>query len=206
MRPKTTKADVPTTHDIMSHLHNEFVGWLQELKADIEVLGQSPQRWDGSLTPRTFQAAPGLISTTADGWSVDTTKASFLGVTAHWIEVKNGKWKLRAEVIGFRGISGEHSGANLGRYFLGVCERVGIVNAQRSKVTRFDVTNDNLIHMVNSFTLSRSTTHQTTQQHARQSRHFTADESFNGTARKTNSRMSFSSAVDKAVGLYILYP
>lgn len=38
MRPKTTKADVPTTHDVMSHLHNEFVGWLQELKADIEVL------------------------------------------------------------------------------------------------------------------------------------------------------------------------
>ena len=38
MRPKTTKADVPTTHDIMSHLHNEFVEWLQQLKADIEVL------------------------------------------------------------------------------------------------------------------------------------------------------------------------
>jgi hypothetical protein len=36
MRPKTTKADVPTTHDVMSHLHNEFVGWLQEMKADIE--------------------------------------------------------------------------------------------------------------------------------------------------------------------------
>jgi hypothetical protein len=86
---------------------------------------------------------------TADGWSVDATKASFLGVTAHWIEVKDKKWTLRAEVIGFRGISGEHSGANLGRYFLGVCERVGIVNAQRSKVTRLDVTIENLIHLIN---------------------------------------------------------
>jgi predicted component of type VI protein secretion system len=38
---------------------------------------------------------------TADGWSVDTTKASFLGVTAHWVDVKKGKWKLQAEVIGF---------------------------------------------------------------------------------------------------------
>jgi hypothetical protein len=38
MRPKTTKADVPTTHDVMSHLHNECVGWLHELKADIGVL------------------------------------------------------------------------------------------------------------------------------------------------------------------------
>lgn len=79
--------------------------------------------------------APGLVSTTADGWSVDTTRASFLGVTGHWMEVTNGKWKLRAEVIGFRGVSGEHSGENLGRYFVGICERVGIVNAKKSKVT-----------------------------------------------------------------------
>jgi hypothetical protein len=142
MRPKTTKADVPTTHDVMSHLHNEFVGWLRELKANIEVLVESITLKTRLLTLHTFQAAPGLISTTADGWSVDTTKASFLGVTAHWIDVTNGKWKLRAEVVGFRGISGEHSGANLGRYFLGVCERVGIVNAQRSKVN--NVTIDNI--------------------------------------------------------------
>ncbi|KAF8478745.1 hypothetical protein DFH94DRAFT_619600, partial [Russula ochroleuca] len=38
MRPKTIKADLPTTYNVMSHLHNEFVGWLQQLKADIEVL------------------------------------------------------------------------------------------------------------------------------------------------------------------------
>jgi hypothetical protein len=87
---------------------------------------------------------------TADGWSVDTTKASFLGVTAHWIDVKNGKWRLQAEVVRFRGISGDHSGANLGQYFLGVCKRVGIVNAQRSKVNTFqlNVTIDYLIHLV----------------------------------------------------------
>ena len=35
------------------------------------------------------------------------------------MEVMNGKWKLHAEVIGFRGVSGEHSGANLGWYFMG---------------------------------------------------------------------------------------
>jgi hypothetical protein len=133
MRPKTTLADLPTTHDIMSHLHNEFVGWLEEMKADIEVSEPIASK-TRLLTLHAFQAAPGLISATADGWSVDTTKASFLGVTAHWIDVTNGKWTLRAEVVGFRGISGEHSGANLGRDFLRVCERVGIINAQRSKV------------------------------------------------------------------------
>jgi hypothetical protein len=29
------------------------------------------------------QNAPGKISSTADGWTADTTKASFLGMTAH---------------------------------------------------------------------------------------------------------------------------
>jgi hypothetical protein len=35
--------------------------------------------------------APGMISTTADGWSVDMTSASFLGETGHWIEVMDAK-------------------------------------------------------------------------------------------------------------------
>ena len=75
-----------------------------------------------TFSPSFLQDAPGLVSTTADGWSVDTMKASFLGVMAHWIEVKDGKWTLHVEVIRFQGISGEHSGANLGWYFVGVCE------------------------------------------------------------------------------------
>jgi len=42
------------------------------------------------------------------------TKESFLGVTAHWIEVKSGVWQLWSEVIVFQGISGDHGGLNLG--------------------------------------------------------------------------------------------
>jgi hypothetical protein len=71
-------------------------------------------------------------------WTVDTTKAAFLGVTAHWIEVKmkpQETWKMRSEVIGFRSVSGDHSGNNLGRYFVGVCDRIGITNAERSKAS-----------------------------------------------------------------------
>jgi hypothetical protein len=49
-----------------------------------------------------------------DGWSADTTKMGFLGMTAHWIEVKEKKWKMRAEVIGFKAISGTHSGRTWG--------------------------------------------------------------------------------------------
>jgi hypothetical protein len=84
----------------MSHLHNECVRWLQELKADIEVLEPTTSK-TVLLILHTCQAALGLVSTTVDGWSVNTTKASFLGVTAHWMDVTNGKWTLRAEVVGF---------------------------------------------------------------------------------------------------------
>lgn len=55
-------------------------------------------------------------------------------MTAHWIEVDEGKWNLRSEVVGFQGVSGEHSGWNLGRYFVGLCDRVGICSTGESKV------------------------------------------------------------------------
>ena len=82
----------------------------------------------------TEQAAPGKVSITTDGWSADTTKMGFLGMTGHWIDVKDGKWKLRVEVIGFRGLSGAHSGANLGRYAVGLLDHVGIMDKNQSKV------------------------------------------------------------------------
>jgi hypothetical protein len=84
----------------------------------------------------TTQSAPGKVSSTADGWTADNTKASFLGVTAHWIDVKEGKWSLHSEVISFKGVSGKHSGANLGRYFIGLCDCMGICNKERLKVSR----------------------------------------------------------------------
>jgi len=108
MRPKAALRDLPTTHDVVTHLHNEFVDWVAQLTKDIEV------------------RAPGRISTTADMWSADTTKAAFLGVTAHWIQVTKEIWEMRSEVIGFRSVSGDHSGENLGRYFVGVCNQIKI--------------------------------------------------------------------------------
>jgi hypothetical protein len=58
----------------------------------------------------------------------------FLGMTAHWIEVKGNEWKLRTEVIGFKALSGAHTGENLGRYAVGLLDRVGIMDQERSKV------------------------------------------------------------------------
>lgn len=56
-------------------------------------------------------------------------------MTTHWIDIdKAGKWTLRAEVVGFRLIRGTHAGSNLGRYFVGLCNRVGIMSRSHSKV------------------------------------------------------------------------
>ena len=82
----------------------------------------------------TEQAVPGKVSMTADGWSANMMKMEFLGMTGHWIDMKDGKWKLRVEVIGFRGLSGAHSGANLERYAVGLLDCVEIMDKDQSKV------------------------------------------------------------------------
>ena len=132
MRPKATNTDLLTTHNVMVYIHNWFVHWLKELKNDIivsirtDISQKSTHQW--------HQAALGKISTTANGWSANNTKASFLGITAHWIEVKNGKWKMCAEVVGFQAISGDHGGENLGWYLMGLCDWIGICNKNGLKV------------------------------------------------------------------------
>lgn len=80
-------------------------------------------------------AAPRKVSITADGWLADTTKAGFLGMTAHWIEVKGGKWKLRAVVIRFKALSGAHNGENLGRCAVGLLDCVRIMDKKGLKVS-----------------------------------------------------------------------
>jgi hypothetical protein len=135
MRPKTTKDDLPSTHDVSVYLHNHFINQLKLLKSEITV---SIMLMMSKHYSQFLQDAPGKISTTSDGWTADNTKGSFLGMTAHWIEVKDKKWKLRSEVIGFQPISGEHSGGNLGRYFVGLCDRVGIMSKNESNVRHAD--------------------------------------------------------------------
>ncbi|KAG1782816.1 hypothetical protein EV702DRAFT_1041565 [Suillus placidus] len=74
-----------------------------------------------------LQAAnTGHISTTTDLCSLDE---------------KSQKWTLHVQVIAFRGVAGVHSGGNIGRYIIGLCERVGIVLGQSTKL--FCITADN---------------------------------------------------------------
>ena len=136
MKPRATRSDLPSSHDVKVHLHNQSVEWLEGVKKDILVscTTSRPKYYSPSQRSSLIQAAPGKVACTADGWTADNTKGSFLGVTAHWIEVKGGKWKLRSEVVGFQAISGDHGGLNIGRYFVGLCDRVGITSHDKSKV------------------------------------------------------------------------
>ena len=56
-------------------------------------------------------------------------------MTAHWIEVKEKIWKMRAKVIGFKALSSTHSGGNLGRYAVGLLDRVGIMSQNQLKAS-----------------------------------------------------------------------
>ena len=60
-------------------------------------------------------------------------KMGFQGMTAHWIEVKDGKWEMKAAVIGFKSLSGMHNGENLGGYTVGLLDRVGIMDENGTK-------------------------------------------------------------------------
>ncbi|KZT31394.1 hypothetical protein SISSUDRAFT_967285, partial [Sistotremastrum suecicum HHB10207 ss-3] len=65
--------------------------------------------------------APGEISTTSDMWSIQTTKEGIMGITAHWIEVNDSGWSLRAEAIACKSVPGAHTGQNLARFFWASC-------------------------------------------------------------------------------------
>ena len=64
-------------------------------------------------------------------------KMGFLGMTAHWIEVKEEIWTMRAEVIGFKVLSGTHSRENLGRYMVGLFDHVGIMSEKELKASYY---------------------------------------------------------------------
>ena len=49
---------------------------------------------------------------------------------------KKGEWSLEAKVVALRGLSGNHGGKNLGRYIVGLCDRVGLIGDKVSKVSR----------------------------------------------------------------------
>ena len=82
-----------------------------------------------------IQNLPGKASITVDCWTADTTKAGFVGMTAHWIRVAKGrKWSLEGCIIALQGLLGNHGGKNVGRYVVGLRNCIGLIGDARSKV------------------------------------------------------------------------
>jgi hypothetical protein len=83
---------------------------------------------------------------TTDGWTADNAKIGYLGSTAHWIRVdpKTSQWSLQSKTIGFRSIVGTHGRKNLGRYMVDICDRVGIMSKNHSKVHCFNCISSDL--------------------------------------------------------------
>ena len=54
-------------------------------------------------------------------------------MTAHWIGVEDGRWKMRSVVIGFKALPGDHSGENLRRYLVCLLDHVGIMDKKKNK-------------------------------------------------------------------------
>ena len=68
-----------------------------------------------------------MVSLTADLWS-NQVLASFLAVTAHWLSNQSGELSLKAALIGFQRMTGDHTGKSIAKGILQVVERAGITH------------------------------------------------------------------------------
>lgn len=125
MRPNATKAILPSTHDVTTYIHNAFSAFINSLRDELQV---STNGLPNNLSLIFIQSSnAGHVSTMVDMWSVEQTKVSFMGITAHWIHADSTAWDLRSKVVGFRAVSGQHTGENLAHYFVALCKHAGII-------------------------------------------------------------------------------
>ncbi len=66
MRPRTTRKDLPSTHDVVVHIHNEFVSWLKKLKSDI-IISNGMAAEGNSLTSNDRKLLEGYRRLRTDG-------------------------------------------------------------------------------------------------------------------------------------------
>lgn len=71
-----------------------------------------------------LQQCSGRISFAVDAWT-SANFIPFLGITVHWIDED---WKSRCLLIGLEPLSGPHSGENLCKVFVNVCNEFGILS------------------------------------------------------------------------------
>ena len=113
-----TKEELPSRAIVWMNIKNKFVRFIKGIRSNIA-------------------AAPGNISINHDLWTEDHSSTAYFGLTAQWIEVKDlCPWTLRAKVIGFYKIVGDHGGHNLGRQLLKVTDCTGITSKKQDVINK----------------------------------------------------------------------
>lgn len=117
MRPLTKSRELASAHQVTNFLHNQFT---LTLKLQVDEIDK----------------VIGLIATCGDMWSAPHNKMPYFGAMAAYILIelrkkKRPTWRLKTTILGFRSVEGAHDGDNLGRYFFGMCRRVGIINVEK---------------------------------------------------------------------------
>ncbi|KIJ35444.1 hypothetical protein M422DRAFT_262406 [Sphaerobolus stellatus SS14] len=111
----------------------EFVDIIHVLKSDIRDVDIPGRKAMVSAVMKEFElekrllkdrlkAMPSDVSLTIDAWSSDTMD-SYLGITGHYV---NKAWELEDDIIGFKELSGSHSGNNLAEYVVECLIELGI--------------------------------------------------------------------------------
>jgi hypothetical protein len=133
LRQDLQESDIPGRTTIRKHIDQAFNSYIAQLKEKMAVLPVI--NFIFRCLFLFLQKSVGKISFTTDTWS-DPNQASFMAVTAHWIEViKEGtptgsgkKLQLRADLIGFHKIPGRHTGAHFAYCFLFIINRLKIAS------------------------------------------------------------------------------
>jgi hypothetical protein len=60
-----------------------------------------------------------------DMWS-DPDRKAYMAVTAHWMENHQKSIRLRADLLGFVNVAGNHTGERLAKVFLFIIDRLNI--------------------------------------------------------------------------------
>jgi hypothetical protein len=109
--------------------------YFQALKKDLEVFYLLIHSTYCSLT-RNIQHAVGRVSFTTDIWS-DKNRRPYLAITAHWIAKLEGttSLQLKASLIAFHRLRGNHDGVSLAKTVLHLLDRAGVT----VKVTFYNV-------------------------------------------------------------------
>lgn len=116
-----TVVDDDEFREIVTYLRpNTFIPSSTTLKRDIiDLFKQQKQKVTNLL-----QQCSGRISFAVDAWT-SANFIPFLGMTVHWIDAN---WKARCLLISLEPLSGPHSGDNLAKVFVNVCNEFGILS------------------------------------------------------------------------------